>query len=138
MFSNKKKQLEIEEAMSSNNIIGKGTLIKGDINASSNIRIDGKIIGNIFAKSKVVIGESGEIDGNINSNQAEISGFISGDIEVLELVILHASANIKGNIITNKLIIESGAIFNGSCKMISEVKKINLPISEQDLYKQIA
>ncbi len=138
MFSNKKKQSELEEAMSSNNIIGKGTVIEGNINAQANIRIDGKVIGNIMAKAKVVIGDSGIVEGNIKSTIAEISGIIYGTIDVSEEVILHPTADVRGDIVTNKLTVDSGASFNGSCKMISEMKKIKSPADAVDLYKQIA
>lgn len=138
MFSNKKKQTELEEAMSSNNMIGKGTVIDGNINASANIRIDGKVIGNVLAKAKVVIGDGGTVEGNIKCTIAEISGIIFGTMDVQEQVILHATAQVKGDIITNKLIVESGAVFNGSCKMISEMKKFIQPAQANDLYKQIA
>lgn len=130
MFSNKQAKKEAEDTMSSSNIIGKGTIIEGNVQASGNIRVDGKIIGNIMAKSKVVIGEDAVIEGNIYAQNAEIAGIIKGKIEISDFILLKNSAKITGDISTNKLSIEAGAAFNGSCKMVSEMKQIKHPENE--------
>lgn len=124
MFSNKEAKKEAEDTMLSSNIIGKGTIIEGNINATGNIRIDGKIIGNIIAKAKVVIGHDAIIEGNITAQNAEIAGFIKGKLDVSDYIILKNTAKINGDIASNKLAMEAGATFNGSCKMVSEMKQI--------------
>ncbi|TAF74043.1 MAG: polymer-forming cytoskeletal protein [Bacteroidetes bacterium] len=124
MFSNKEAKKEAEDTMLSSNIIGKGTVIEGNINATGNIRIDGKIVGNIIAKAKVVIGHDAIIEGNITAQNAEIAGFIKGKLDVSDYIILKNTAKINGDIASNKLAMEAGATFNGSCKMVSEMKQI--------------
>jgi cytoskeletal protein CcmA (bactofilin family) len=123
MFNGKSVKKEAEEISVSNNIIGKGTTIKGNIDANSNIRLEGKLIGDLRTKAKVACGEGSVVEGNIYASNAEIAGTVTGHVEVTELLILKASARIKGDIETAKLIIESGAQFNGSSKMISEMKQ---------------
>lgn len=100
-----------------NNIIAKGTSITGDIDAAGNMRIDGKIKGNIKCKSKVVTGKGSLIDGNIYAQNAEIEGDITGLLEIAEMLILKPTAVVHGDIRTTKLVVENGAKFNGSCKM---------------------
>lgn len=124
MFSNKEAKKEAEDTMLSSNIIGKGTVIEGNINATGNIRIDGKIVGNIIAKAKIVIGHDAIIEGNITAQNAEIAGFIKGKLDVSDYIILKNTAKINGDIASNKLAMEAGATFNGSCKMVSEMKQI--------------
>lgn len=99
------------------NIISEGTLIKGDISASGDIRIDGELVGNINAKGRLVIGPQGKVDGEINCNNIEISGYIKGKITVSELLTMKASAQIYGDIIAGKLSVEPGSLFTGSCSM---------------------
>ncbi len=111
-----------------NNIIAKGTSIVGDIDAAGNIRIDGKIKGNIKCKSKVVTGKGSTIDGNIYAQNAEIEGDIIGILEISEILILKPTAVVQGDIRTGKLIVENGARFNGTCRMgetVAEGKKVN-------------
>ena len=49
---NKQDQKSDQETMNSSNIIGKGTHLRGDIETFGNLRIEGKIVGNIKTKSK--------------------------------------------------------------------------------------
>jgi len=107
------------------NIIRKGTEIKGDVKCTGDIRIDGILNGTLNSEGKVVVGQSGVIEGEVTCKNADISGNIKASIVVRELLQLKTTANISGNINTNKLSIEPGANFTGSCNMGSVVKGIN-------------
>ena len=104
----------------SNNIIGDGSVLKGNLKTSGNIRLEGKVIGDILSKSKVACGETSIVDGNVVAENAEIAGKVTGKVTVSELLILKSTASIHGDISTNNLIIESGANFNGACSMGKE------------------
>ncbi|MFH0893252.1 MAG: polymer-forming cytoskeletal protein [Bacteroidota bacterium] len=99
------------------NLIGAGTLIKGEIRANGDVRIDGSLMGSIHSKGKVVVGASGSVEGEIVCQNADISGNIKAEIQVAELLSLKATARLTGNIMTGKIAIEPGAIFTGSCTM---------------------
>lgn len=99
------------------NLISAGTRVNGDIESSSDIRIDGNLKGKIDIKGKVVIGSPGELHGDIKCQLVEVSGKVTGNIMASDLVSLKSSAIIQGEIITKKLAIEPGAVFTGSCKM---------------------
>jgi cytoskeletal protein CcmA (bactofilin family) len=99
------------------NMIGAGTLIKGDLTSEGDLRIDGSIDGNVISKSKIAMGVSASIKGDVKARSADVSGKIIGDVEITETLFLRASAKIYGNIKTNKIVIESGAEFNGHCNM---------------------
>ena len=120
-----------EETGNSSNIFGKGTVITGNIETYGNIRVEGKIIGDLKTKSKAVMGHSSNVEGNILAQNAEIAGQVIGTVEVSELLILKPSAVINGDIITNKLVVESGATFNGGCKMGVKIKEIKIGEPEQ-------
>ncbi|MFO8055452.1 MAG: polymer-forming cytoskeletal protein [Bacteroidales bacterium] len=112
-----KLKKETEPDSSAINILDSGTIIKGDLESAGRLRIDGKIIGTITAKEKIILGQTGYIEGEISCKSAEISGKIQGKIRVKELLALQASAQIEGDVYTRKLAIEPGAIFNANCKM---------------------
>lgn len=101
------------------NLVGDGTEIKGSINSDSDIRIDGKVLGNVTTKSKMVLGTSGYIDGDVSASSVDVSGVIKGNVKASEILYLKASGRIEGNITTAKMVIESGGEFNGSCQMNS-------------------
>ncbi len=99
------------------NIIGVGTQITGDVKSNSDIRVDGSLTGKLITKGKVVIGESGRVNGEINCKNSDVEGTIEGKIKVTELLSLKTKAKIKGDIIAAKLAIEPGCQFSGNCDM---------------------
>lgn len=99
------------------NLISNGTDITGDVKSTGDIRIDGSLTGNLNTKGKVVIGQTGKVNGEIICKNCEISGTIEGRVIVNQLLNLKASSRILGDIVTSKLSIEPGAIFSGTCKM---------------------
>ncbi len=105
------------------NIINNGTLIKGDITASGDFRLDGTLEGNIQLNGKLVVGDSGVVNGNILCLNANIIGTVNGNLSVKELLSLNATARVKGDILINKLSIEPGAVFTGKCRMLDEVRQ---------------
>ncbi len=125
MFNKDEKKVA-EELSNSSNIIGKGTTLEGNIEAYGNIRVEGRVVGSIVTKSKVALGQSSKVDGNILAQNAEVAGEVKGVVEVSDLLLLKTSAVIHGDIITNKLIVESGATFNGGCKMGVTIKEIQI------------
>ncbi|MBL7883750.1 MAG: polymer-forming cytoskeletal protein [Bacteroidia bacterium] len=106
------------------NIIGTGTIIEGDITTNGDMRIDGSLTGTINVKGKLVVGVSGMVEGEIICQNADISGTIKGKIGVAELLSLKSSSKLTGDIITNKIAIEPGATFSGSCSMGGIIKDI--------------
>lgn len=105
------------------NVIATGTLIKGDIIASNDIRIDGNIDGNVECEGRVVIGPNGVTNGNIKCQSAEIMGTLQGNITVEETLSLKSTANLNGDVKTSVLVIEPGAKFTGSCSMKTETRQ---------------
>ena len=106
------------------NRIVEGTVIEGQINSESNIRIDGFLKGTINTKGRLVLGPEGKIEGDITCTNADIEGTLDGTINVKELLTLKSSAKLQGDISTNKLSIEPGAVFSGSCSMGGVLKNM--------------
>jgi cytoskeletal protein CcmA (bactofilin family) len=102
------------------NQIGIGTEITGDVSTNGDIRFEGTLKGNLRTKGKVVVGETGNIKGEINCKNSVIEGAIEGKITVAELLTLKATSTLKGDIITRRLAIEPGAKFTGNCSMAGE------------------
>jgi cytoskeletal protein CcmA (bactofilin family) len=126
MFTNKEKNMaRPNENSGVVNLIGVGTVITGDVTSSGDIRVDGTLKGSIQTKGKVVVGTTGIVEGDVNCQNADISGELKAKINVAELLSLKSTAKLDGDIVTNKLAIEPGATFTGSCSMGAVIKDIN-------------
>jgi len=99
------------------NTLVKGTTVEGIIRCESDIRIDGTVKGSLDCKAKVIIGPHGLVDGDVICQNAVIEGRFEGTLKVAELLNVRETAQVNGDIKTNKLIVQSGAIFNVACKM---------------------
>ncbi len=118
MFNNTKDtKREQAEMSNANTMIAKGTVLEGNIETFGTIRVEGKITGYIKTQSKLVLGDSSVVEGNTFSQNAEIAGEVKGVVEVSDVLVLKSTAVVHGDIITGKLVVESGAIWNGNCKM---------------------
>jgi len=124
MLTSKEQKRVAEEISNSSNVIGKGTVLEGNIETFGNIRIEGKVIGNIKSKSKIALGNSSHVEGNISAQNADIEGEVKGKLEISEMLVLKSTSVVHGDIITGKLVVEPGAVFNGSCKMGAAIKDI--------------
>jgi cytoskeletal protein CcmA (bactofilin family) len=121
-----------ETEVPSINLLGSGTVVKGEIKLNGDFRIDGMFIGSINCKGKIVVGVSGVIEGEIICQNADFSGEVKAIVKVAELLTLKESAKFTGDITTNKLAIEPGAKFSGQCVMDNTGIKITPPISTPD------
>ena len=99
------------------NSLGAGSKVVGDLNASSDIRLDGELEGNLKCGGKLILGPKGNIKGEIDCQNAVVEGTIHGQLRVRELLHVKESAHITGQITTSKLMVQSGAVFNVKCEM---------------------
>ncbi len=92
--------------------------------SNSDLRIDGKVIGNIHSSAKVVIGANGVVEGDISGNQADIIGKVTGNIKAKDLIQLRGDSTVTGNLFAEKLQVEPSATFNGQCHMGAPNRRI--------------
>jgi cytoskeletal protein CcmA (bactofilin family) len=99
--------------------VGSGTLVTGEANFKAMMRVDGHLSGRVSSGSgTLIVGANGKVDANIEVAVAIIHGTINGDIIATQRLELGRAAKVNGNIQTPSLIIEQGAVFEGTCKMV--------------------
>jgi len=104
--------------------VGSGTVITGEASFKSMLRVDGRFSGRISsAGGALIVGAGGQVDANIEVAVATIHGVVNGDIIASDRIELGRAAKLNGNIQTPSLMIEQGAIFEGSCKMLKAAEK---------------
>lgn len=106
-----------DSGSSLNCVVAKGTKIEGQFKSVENIRLDGTVVGDVSCNQKLVLGESGRVEGKIDTNDAVIMGHVVGELIVEGILHLNSTANIEGDITAKKMIVEEGARYNGACKI---------------------
>lgn len=96
-------------------IIAKGTVVEGKITSTENIRVDGKIKGQILCDKRFVMDADGVVEGDIQAGESAIKGQVTGTVSVIETLHLLESSFIKGDIKAKKLHVEEGAKYDGKC-----------------------
>lgn len=108
---------KIETGMKISGFIDKDTEIVGDIKFKENFRIDGAFKGKILSGGGLIIGETGEIEADIDVITIAVNGRVKGSIKAKERIEIFSKGRVIGSVAAPKLIIEDGAFFQGSCQM---------------------
>jgi len=116
-MSDKKQTTNLEQVVANINRICDNTKIIGTIETTGDIRIDGTLDGSVISTGRVVVGLKGKIKGDLHCACVDISGRVKGNVIADDVLMLKEKSVFIGEITTQKLIIESGATFNGICKM---------------------
>jgi len=98
-------------------IIGKGIIIKGNLTGGGDLIIEGRVEGQISLKNHLTIQRSGHVDAEIRSEELTINGEASGNIDATSKVAISSSAKVTGDIKAPVIVIEDGAVFNGTIQM---------------------
>ena len=109
----------MKEPDKSESVIGPSLIIKGDIQSSGTLRIDGVVEGTISADGSIIVAKGGTAKGGITADSIVVGGAIEGNVIAREKMELLPTGTLHGDAITvaHGLVIHEGAIFEGSCKM---------------------
>ncbi len=124
MFGTKKNEGTAKKSSSNGaahshalNSLVQGTLVKGTVSSESDIRVDGTLEGDLHCASKLIIGPSGMISGDVECENALIEGSFKGHLTVRGTLHVKDNAKIEGDVSTEKLIVDQDAVFNVTCNM---------------------
>lgn len=101
-------------------IIGPGMRVEGDLTTDGTVRIEGSIHGTVRAGKAVVLGQSGEILGDVFTQDAVIGGRVSGTVVAESRLELQSTSSVDGEIRARAehLLLQEGARFSGQIQMI--------------------
>ncbi len=110
-------------------IIGPGMNITGDLVTEGTVRVEGRIEGTVRAGKAVIVGNSGEVVGDVITQDAVIGGRLRGTLVAESRLELQATCDIEGQIRApaQHLKLEEGARFNGQIQMLDQGQMAALP-----------
>ena len=105
--------------------LAEGTEIHGEIRFRDVLRVDGKIGGKIISEKELVVGESGEVEADVDVGVLSVSGKVTGTIHVKEKLEIHPTGRVIGDLTLEKpnLVIHEGGVFEGNIDMNAGKKK---------------
>jgi cytoskeletal protein CcmA (bactofilin family) len=99
------------------NLIGEGSEVEGILRSSTDVRVNGRVTGEVNVEGRVIVADKGVIDGTLSAANADVAGTVLGDLNVTERLLLKSTARVEGTIKTARLVVEEGAMFDGQCDM---------------------
>ena len=115
--------------------VGHGTVLTGETNFQAMLRVDGVLQGTVSSEAgTLIVGSNGQVDANVAVASATINGTVNGDIVATEKLHLGRTAKVVGNVQTPRIIIEEGAVLEGSCSMLRAKEAHDKRASEAKSY----
>jgi cytoskeletal protein CcmA (bactofilin family) len=98
------------------------SVITGDLQTKSNIKIDGRVTGSVNATGNVHVGSNAIVEGNISGIDVQIAGNVDGNVSAMGGLLLYGSAKLTGDVNAASMEVEKGALYKGSM-VIGEQQK---------------
>jgi cytoskeletal protein CcmA (bactofilin family) len=94
--------------------ISKGLFIKGEINGSESLYIDGKVEGSVnLPGNRVTVGRNGQVSASITAREIVVLGKVKGNMTATDRVDIRAEGSLSGDVAAARISIEDGAFFKG-------------------------
>jgi len=110
----KLKGLQAEDL---NGFLDEGTELSGELRFRDVMRVDGRLKGRVVSDNLLIIGETGQVDAEIDCGVVSIRGKVTGQVTGRQRIELLAGCRVMATLISPKLVIEDGAFFQGDCRM---------------------
>lgn len=107
-----------------NGFLDSGSNVTGELRFQTSFRVDGKFNGTVISDGELIVGQGGEVDGDLRVGQVVVSGTVRGSIRAARRIHLSPTGKLLADIDTPSLIIEDGGFFEGRCSMIREEAKV--------------
>lgn len=120
IFNNSDNTHKSTKPDSSTTIITVGSSIKGEMNLTCNLYVDGEFEGTIDSQKEINIGKNGHIKGTVNTKRLIVQGYIEGTISA-QKVEIKSEGRVSGTIESSELVIESKGVFEGN-SVVKDIK----------------
>jgi cytoskeletal protein CcmA (bactofilin family) len=100
-----------------NGFMDEGTEFIGELRFRDTFRIDGRLKGKVVSEHTLIVGETGQVDAEIECAVVSIKGAVSGRVAARDRIELLSGARVQATLVSPRLVIEEGAVFQGQCDM---------------------
>ena len=109
--------LQKKEELAVKAYLGSDALFKGTLSFEGTVRIDGRFEGIVQTNDTLVIGETGDMQADIDVGILVCKGKLKGTVVASKKIEMHPASKITGNVKTPAMSIELGAVLDGQLNM---------------------
>ena len=109
-----------------NGFLDRGSHFQGELTFEETFRIDGRFEGKIRSGAELILGDSADVDAEIEVGRLSVNGKLQGNVKATERIELLAKARVYGTLASPLLKVEEGAFFQGNCQMAEKSKVVEL------------
>lgn len=106
-----------------NGFLDTGSHVEGELRFETSFRVDGRFTGKVISAGDLIVGEGGEVEGDLRVGQVFVSGTVRGTIRAAKKVQVSSKGKLFAEIDTPSLVVEDGAFFQGRCTMAREERE---------------
>ena len=100
-----------------NGFLDQGSEIRGELRFRNTFRIDGKLRGHIQSENLLIVGETADVEADIDCGVVSIRGSVAGRVLGRQRIELLAGSRVTATLVSPRVVIEDGAFFEGQCEM---------------------
>jgi cytoskeletal protein CcmA (bactofilin family) len=100
-----------------NGFVDRGSHLKGELQFENSFRVEGKVEGTVSSHGNLIVGEGGEVEGEIRAGEVFVAGTVHGTIYAERKVQIAPGGRVTADLFTPALVVENGAVFDGKCTM---------------------
>ena len=116
--------------------IGKSITIKGDLSGNEDLLIEGNVEGRIdLPNNQLTIGANGNVKAEVHAKSVVVIGKVAGNVSGVERIQIEATGIVHGDVKAPRLVVQEGAMLNGSVEMSRQQRQADLPCSPPPLAK---
>lgn len=103
-----------------NGFLDSGSSTHGELRFETSFRVDGQFSGTVSSEGDLVVGEGGEVEGEVRVGALFVIGTVRGSVQAARRVQIAPGGKLYAELETPSLVIEDGAVFEGRCSMSRE------------------
>jgi cytoskeletal protein CcmA (bactofilin family) len=97
--------------------LDQGSELRGELRFRDTFRLDGRVRGRIVSENMLIVGESADVEADIDCGTVSIRGTVAGRVVGRERIELLAGCRVTATLVSPRVVIEEGAFFEGHCEM---------------------
>jgi cytoskeletal protein CcmA (bactofilin family) len=103
-----------------NGFLDSGSHVHGELRFDTSFRVDGRFTGTVISEGDLIVGEGGEVEGDLQVGRIFVSGTVRGSVRATGRIQISPTGKVLAEIDTPSLVVEDGAFFEGRCSMPRE------------------